>query len=81
MLELWELQVLQGLAEKQRKLVVDEIKPLYDMLEHFQECVRKFGEKGWLKRAFMTSESHLKTLVTLDKKIQACTSTHLHVHM
>ena len=53
-----------------RELVEQAMRELVDLLVEFNAAVRKFGKKGWLKRAFKM-QSHVKTLGRLDKRVVA----------
>jgi hypothetical protein len=53
-----------------RELVDQAMRELVDLLVEFNAAVRKFGKKGWLKRAFKM-QSHVKSLGRLDKRIVA----------
>ena len=58
---------VDNLAEG-RELVEQAMRELVDLLVEFNAAVRKFGKKGWLKRAFKM-QSHVKTLGRLDKRV------------
>ena len=60
---------VDNLAEG-RELVEQAMRELVDLLVEFNAAVRKFGKKGWLKRAFKM-QSHVKTLGRLDKRVVA----------
>ena len=55
---------------EEKALVESKMQRLVDLLVEFNKTVRKFGKKGWLKRAF-TMQSHVKKLTSLDKEIES----------
>ena len=55
---------------EEKALVESKMQRLVELLVEFNKAVRKFGKKGWLKRAFKM-QSHVKTLGRLDKRVVA----------
>ena len=53
---------------EEKALVEPKMQRLVDLLVKFKAAVRKFGKKGWMKRAW-TMRGHVESLTALDKKI------------
>ena len=53
---------------EEKALVESKMRRLVDLLVKFNAAVRKFGKKGWMKRAW-TMRGHVESLTDLDKKI------------
>ena len=55
---------------EEKALVERKMRRLVDLLVKFKAAVRKFGKKGWMKRAW-TMRGHVHSLGRLDKEIVA----------
>ena len=53
---------------EEKALVESKMRRLVDLLGKFNAAVRKFGKKGWMKRAW-TMRGHVESLTALDKEI------------
>ena len=53
---------------EEKALVESKMRRLVDLLVKFNAAVRKFGKKGWMKRAW-TMRGHVESLTSLDKEI------------
>ena len=64
-------QNVDNIAEGVTKnLVEGKMGNLIALLNDFNDCVRAFSERGWMKRAWIMRK-HVKTLSRLDKDIVA----------
>ena len=53
---------------EEKALVERKMRRLVDLLVKFKAAVRKFGKKGWMKRAWKM-RGHVESLTSLDKEI------------
>ena len=53
---------------EEKALVESKMRRLVDLLVKFNAAVRKFGKKGWMKRAWKM-RGHVESLTALDKEI------------